>query len=119
MSALVYLSATLINNQLSTLYRYLNFCKDPFTLNRVLDEYSQVTVKVNQANKFIKFVLGAVNFLAVPSVSLVLSIISTSYDGAVIKFCVFTGVTSFFALLVLTAAFMASVHYKGSVSTFR
>lgn len=111
-SVLVYLSATLINHQLSTLYRYVQLCKDPFTLNRVLQEYTDILVQVHQSNKLVKFVLGSVNFLAVPVISILLSVISTPYDGALIKCFAFTAAASYFVLLVSTAAFLASVHHK-------
>lgn len=111
-SALVYLSASVIGHQFSTLYDYFNICKDPFTLNRVLEEYTEVIFIVNEANKFIKYVLGSVNFLAVPVVSLMLSIFSVHDDGVLLMCFVFATGGSFLALLVSTAAFMASVHYK-------
>lgn len=111
-SVLVYLSTTLINNQLSIFYSYLRRCKDPFTLNRILNQHTQVMIKVNQANKFIKFVLGSINFLAVPVVSLAISMLSVPYDGLLMKCFVLTTLASFLLLLLSTAAFMASIHNK-------
>lgn len=116
-SALVYLSASSINQQLKSSYEYLLLCKDPFTLNRVLDEFTNVIVKVNEMNKFVKFVIGSVNFFAVPFVSIMLSVISMSYDGTIMKCFVFAAASSVSILLVSTAAFMASIHYKVRIIT--
>lgn len=112
-SVLVYLSSTLINLQLNTVYFYLQLCKDPYTLRRVLDEYTEIIVKVNKSNKFVKFVLGAVNFLAVPIVSILLNIINTPYVGFLfVKVAICIAAVLLVATLVSTSAFMASVHYK-------
>lgn len=111
-SILVYLSAALINNQLNSLHTYLKLCKDPFTLNRVLDEYTEVMVKIYKANKFVKFALGTVNFLAVIVVSNFLSVLSISNQDSIMLCLIFTA--GFVAVLVFvtTAAFLASVHSK-------
>lgn len=111
-SVLVYLTASLINEQLSSLYNYLKLCRDPFTLDRVLLEYTEVIVKIYRSNKFVKFVLGSVNTLAIPAVSISLSIFTLDYDGLFIKNLVGMGSFSFLVLLTLTGAFMASVHFK-------
>lgn len=116
-SLLIYLSATLIDNQLNMLHVYFKLCRDPFTMNRLLDEYTEVMVKVYQANKFVKFVLGSVNFLAVPVVSMLLSLFSVAYYGIITKTIAFTAGASFFILLVSTAAFMATVHNKVKLMT--
>lgn len=113
-SALVYLSTSVMNYKLTTLCIYLKLCKDPFTLNRIIGVFSDVIVKVNLSNKFVKFVLGSVNFLAVPMVSICLSIITVPSDGAVMKCLVFTVCGCVLILLVSTAAYMASVHYNVS-----
>lgn len=111
-SIIVYLSASLINNQLSILYIYLKHCKDPFTLNRVLDEYNDIMVKIHQSNKFVKFVLGTVNFLAIIVVSNFLSVLSLPHHDLVMMCLIFTAESIAVLVFVITAAFLASVHNK-------
>lgn len=111
-SVVVYLMASVIYAQLDKLNNYFELCKDPFTLNRLLDEYTGIIVQVHRSNKFVKFVLGSVNILAVPAVSISMSIITVTADYLVVKYLVGIALVSFLVLLTSTAAFMAAAHYK-------
>lgn len=111
-SGLVYLTTSVINQNLNVLFRYFKLCKDPFTLSRVLNEYTDAILKINQANRFVKLALGSVNFIAVPFISICLNIITVPSDSAVMRCLIFTAGGCVFILFVSTAAFIASVHFN-------
>lgn len=111
-SALTYLSASLINRRLDMVYSYLQLSEDPFTTSRVLDEYTGVTVKVDKSNKLIRFVLGAVNMLSVPVISFFMTLISEPNVNILLELVVITALSVVVGLFIATAAFIASVNNK-------
>lgn len=111
-SALVYLYSSLIILKLNTIYDYLKLCKDPFTLNTLVDQYNEIIETVNKSNRFIKLILLAVNFIAVPMVSLLMSMIKSSDGGILIQLTIGTGAIAILLGVVSTSAFMASLNYK-------
>lgn len=114
-SALSYLITRNIDFQLHSIARDCLYCRDPYTLSRILDQHCLLMQKIEEINRFVKYILLLVNVLCIPAVGILCSLIQTQMKSIwFIKFSMVVGAIVILAVLIATAWFMASVNLKVS-----